>query len=549
MLTYLRSAALNDANIDFKPKTRECVYYKEPRGRIWRAAIIASVARQSSTPYTLQVRRNGTVASERKVSRELLKRVDPEAEEYREYEEDFKVLADVLAREKKKKKTKDEAEDSSAQAQAESVIPYLPLHEALEGEKVAKKKPQMLRIATFNVCHLGGVHVPPVDRDRDGVTTRGPKKLSWEKVLNLAATVKGSLADAVVLQEVDTGARAAVSCVAREIGPDWRVVLTGATSNNPTSHGAKECYALIYNESRVKEVLGGAGAAAEGSLRVQSFMYDRMNTGDSAFRSDAGWGNGNRADFTFAGASGARLPGFFRIHHSGSERSLVLGTIHAAFSNADVRELQFKAIKSLLPETLDSGRVIFALLGDFNSDATNTRNMASSVSFADTAQGSAFAEDLKERSFVNVSSPNNATSIGGMHYDEVFVPSAVHGRRHAHVFPTRPRFEALAAYAKNGSGDGGGGAGEQFDPKVVFTPVEMRSRNSSKTDELTTFNSEVYTDHFLVFVDLEFKGDAEGSFSKMTVAELRAELKKRNQKVSGKKAELIARLTAEGGGD
>ena len=273
MSIYLRSAAVNDQNSEVKPfKTRECVYYKESGRHKTRAAIVVSVARQSSTPYTLQVRRNGTIASEKKVSRELLARVDPGDEEYRAYGEDFKVLADVLAREKKKKKkkTKDESEDSSGQAQAESVeMPYLPLHEALEGEKVAKKKPQMLRIATFNVCHLGGVHRPPVDSDRDRVTTRGPKKLSWEKVLNLAATVKGSLADVVVLQEVDTGAHEAVSCVAREIGPDWRVELTGATSTNPTSHGAKECYALIYNESRVKEVLGGADAAAEGSLRVQ----------------------------------------------------------------------------------------------------------------------------------------------------------------------------------------------------------------------------------------------------------------------------------------
>ena len=67
-------------------------------------------------------------------------------------------------------------------------------------------------------------------------------------------------------------------------------------------------------------------------------------------------------------------------------RSLVVATIHTAFSDAETRRRQFRALRSLLPsKPLDCRRCVFALLGDFNSDASNTRGMTSSAHFAQTA--------------------------------------------------------------------------------------------------------------------------------------------------------------------
>ncbi|GMI07611.1 hypothetical protein TrLO_g8279 [Triparma laevis f. longispina] len=552
---YTRSAAAKDRDGDFR--RRDFVYFKQQgRGYKTRLGYISSKAQNGETPYTLRVCR-GSISEQKKVSSAELTRADPTSPQF---VEERKVLEKEIALIDLKKRTKKKGSGAANLAlsptkklsvflmpkegggESDKVdVPYLPLREALKGERLARKtKKSHLRIATFNVCHLGGCASTP--GSSGGRTTRSSsRRLPREKVLNLAATVRGSLADVVVLQEVNTGAHEAVSSVAAEIGPGWRVELTAATSTS--GHGAKECYALIYNEARVEEVLGGAGAVAgtvDKTVRAKSFMYDRGNTGDAAFRNDAGWGNEPRVDFTFDGASGARLPGYFRLHHAGSKRSIILATVHTAYDNSTVRALQFSSVKSLLPQLpVDSGRVLFALLGDFNSDANNTLGMSSSVSFSDTAQGKKLEQNLKECSFVNVSNPSDATSIGGFHYDEIFVQEATRGRRDAHVFPTKSRFVALANYA--GGGLKGNATALQLDPVEVFTPVDLRVEASKQ--KLPNFTSKVFTDHFLVFVDVEFTETR--PFSRMTVVQLRAELKKRKKKVSGLKAELIARL---GGG-
>ena len=307
----------------------------------------------------------------------------------------------------------------------------------------------------------------------------------------------------MVLQEVTrTGAVEAVAALARAVGLGWLGIVTGAMGDS--GHASGECYALLYNTARVTEALGGVcqGAArgvGEGvgdrALQVEAFMYDREHTGSAAFRQDAMWDKETirRADFGFQGAGGARRPGYFRLHHSGSGRSLILATMHGVYDNKELRVLQFRALCSLLPaRPVESSRVVFALLGDFNSDAINTVGLGT-VSFAQTAEGKKMARAMKKRcDFINVSPSDKKTSIAGYHYDEIFVADAARGKkkREATVFPEYERFHSMRG-ARAIS---------------VFTPEKLRPTAADDTEKkrLGQFKSKVYTDHFLVCVDVEF---------------------------------------------
>ena len=265
---------------------------------------------------------------------------------------------------------------------------------------------------------------------------------------------------------------------------------------------------------------------------VESFMYARRGTGSAAFRRAARWdekGEENNADFSFAGTGAARLPGYFWLRASddngGGGRSLVIGTLHTAFSDAETRRRQFAALKSLLPsEPLDCSRCVFTLRGDCNSDAVNTKDMSRATSFAQTASGMQLERELEARCrFVNVSKHQEGTSVRGTHHDECFVQADAVGMRHAHVYPKYPRFKAMAASGAAAAVSAGsrkkkkerGTAAEVaapevardpqlWDPVEIYTPLELRPGKGEIRDCLWIFQSQVFTNHLLLFVDVSF---------------------------------------------
>uniref|UniRef100_A0A7S2CEE5 SAP domain-containing protein n=2 Tax=Florenciella parvula TaxID=236787 RepID=A0A7S2CEE5_9STRA len=548
-----------------KFKTNEWIYFQQSRQHSSRAGYVKTARRDGG--YHVRLVQNSTIVDVERVSasdaRRQMRAVQPVEQdaEFKAHAADWRVLAHDREHggggSGKKKK--------AAAADADAMpcdTPYVALHEALRKERPSgTKNERRLRLGTFNVCHLGG-----------GANPNPP-----EKIRNLAAVIRRSLSDVVVLQEVSTNADETVALLAAEIGGgDWGFRLSDATGGSGPAKG--ECYALLYNRTRVETVLGGEVPA------VESFMYNRRDTGHAAFRREAEWGTAQRADFSFAGASAARLPGFFRLA-SCSGRSLVVATVHTAFSDAATRRQQFRALGSLLPsKPLDCSRCVFALLGDFNSNASNTEGMTSSASFAQTKFGQALADELTQRCrFSNVSNHHDATSWGGAHYDEAYVQADAVGSRHAHVYPIQRRIAALAreAVRKRRPGGGGGGpvaAAADLNPLDVFTPPELRPERGSIHHK--TFDSCVFTDHLLVFVDVEFQAPselpakgrrlyakavaaqataaprasnssvasnraaAEAPSSDLTVVALREQLRERGLKVGGNKAELVARLQA-----
>ena len=457
-----------------KYKKGDKILFQQSRQHSTRAGYIYSSSKSGG--YELRLcHSGGAITRQKNVSevdaRSQIRLVDPDTAEFKKFHCDFRALDEDVA------KGKNKACDDDGGVAAEEEAPFRPLREALAAERYLPEAPKgpKLRLATFNVCHLGSSGSAPP-----------------EKVQNLAAVVRGSLADVVVLQEVSSRGKAAVQCVAEATGEGWRYCLSGLTGDSGPAAG--ECYALLWNEGRIFRSLSGDGeATGKDEVVAEDFMYNRRDTGNAAFRRAVGWGSDQRADFTFQGASAARLPGYFRLYlktHS-RERSIVVGTLHAAFTDRDTRRRQFAALGSLLPsEPLDVEMCIFALMGDFNSDA----HAEGMTSFSQTAAGLRLAETLQSQChFTSMLDDGNATSIGGTHYDEVFVQQeALRGTRKAKVYPTFERFIAL-----------GGGEGQAL---TTFTPPTMRAApECSASQVLATFKKHVFTDHLLVYVDVCFQ--------------------------------------------
>ena len=187
-------------------------------------------------------------------------------------------------------------------------------------------------------------------------------------------------------------------------------------------------------------------------------------------------------------ASGARLPALFFVHggSGAAGRSLALCSVHLAFGvggKSETRERQLDNLASLMPGAgYDPSRCVYALMGDFNSNASVKEwghDLASS--------------DVGERVLakVNQASPGHTialkegkkTSVKGERYDEIIVHLAAVGRRKAHVYPTRETILRM---------------------RTAAVP-EVEQEGASKLS--MAFNN-IFSDHLPIFVDVVFKQPA-----------------------------------------
>jgi len=474
------------ANPDFK--RHEYVYFQQSRSSATRAAYVSKASRDGG--YELRVIANGTISTQRKVSemdaRRQMRAVikdDPDnfdqKRTYARFAADFKKLAlDMAAG--GKKATRLEGLEAGG-------VPYLSLCDALERQRYQPRSPKLgaLRLGTLNVCHLNDAC---------------PK----EKIRNLAAVIRLSRVDLVVLQEVHTSAHGALQRIIDQIsveqvsGGSWSYRVSPPTGTKGPPLG--ECYALLYNAASVAAFfttsdsdasagVADAAGTADG-VSVESFIYEQSSTGSREFRKAVEWGSVRRVDFAFGGAGAARLPGFFWLRSANREHSVVITTLHAAFSDKAVRKRQLDNLSSLLPQrALDAQRCVFALMGDFNSDAHTT----GSVPYAQTEAGRRVGAALQRRgNFVSLADHSDPTGVGGWHYDEVIVQADAMGAvRKAKVFPPHKELVRL-------------GGGEAFFLEA-FTPLTMRTgADGGPRQRLATFKSCVFTDHYLLHVDVRF---------------------------------------------
>ena len=462
----------------------ERVLYQQNRGSSTR---VAYVSKCQAGGYELRVFEGGCVRLVQNVSetdaRSVL-RMPEDIEMARHYAADFERL-DRYER----------GDDVTPEDCA-----YESLAAALQQEKYSPKAapPGKLRFATHNVCHLGSNDVD-------------------EKIRNISAVIELAQVDVVVFQEVSPtiGGSGAVKKVAEQCGMSSCV--------SKVTNG--ECYALLWKRDRTAAALG----CASSKLRCDSFLYEGKDTGDASFRRDVRWGvTTQRQDFSFEGASGARLPAFFRLRGPGGS-GIVVATLHSACKDAELRKRQFRAVGSLLPEKTDD-KWIYVLAGDFNS----SYEAKGGVSFTQMPGGETFEKNLADRGFCLASNQAEPTSATGKHYDEIIVSkNALRHSTTAHTFPQYKRLLALGLGDKN--------------VFVKFTPPHIRSSSA-----LSDFKTYVFSDHLLLYVDIVHSDaplTAESlsevdEYSTMTKDQLQAELRRRNMKVSGNKKELIERLQA-----
>ena len=200
---------------------RDRVYFQPTPQHRTRAGYVEACSRDGG--YALRVAINGTVYSASRVSaidarRQLRKVVSTEDAEHESHAADWRLLdRDCDERLDHGRRFGPRGTDGNgggggAAANDGGVDgvdggdgtapPYVALHEVLERELVSGIGDEggfdRLRLGTFNVCHLNDGTVP-------------------EKIRNLAAAIRRSLSDVVVLQEVATGAEAAVADLAEAV--------------------------------------------------------------------------------------------------------------------------------------------------------------------------------------------------------------------------------------------------------------------------------------------------------------------------------------------
>mmetsp|Transcript_29712 Transcript_29712/g.76822 ORF Transcript_29712/g.76822 Transcript_29712/m.76822 type:complete len:558 (+) Transcript_29712:47-1720(+) len=458
------------AEVTARPRKGDRVVYKELTGRKWRAATIISAARNGEAAKICCYTSTGVCDHDVNVS---LLRV-PSAEQEEELSKHWEIIetsrSDLLA--------------GSSASTAED-LPHEPLHEFLKrrGYKAPLVHDHNVRLATWNVKHYGAKPVRSRAHDIEG-RKQAEANLAIhddERARNLVEVIHDSRCSLVVLQEVSRAADLALLC---------RLLEERSKHADTMWHSTDVIgeHAMLYQPVLLAAALGCPLAA----LRVEGGLYERDDSLSPAFQAATDWrGDGTRFDFTMQGASGARLPALFFVHadaSAGVGRSIAVCSVHLAFGaggKSEVRERQLAHLSSLMPgAAYTPGRCLYALMGDFNSNASvveRGRDLASSA--------------LGERivSEVNSASPGHVlalqagreTSIAGERYDEVVVHGAVLGRRHAHVYPKREDIPQDQMHA-------------------ALPPAE-RTAVGDKSVHMAFCN--IFSDHLLVYVDLQFARD------------------------------------------
>ena len=509
-------------------KRKDKVLFREGQERRDRPGMIKTVHRKPNVGYTIlfceqryvEAAGGAPVAETRIRSRTHLSAgaLGTDYQMARAQEEDvirnmeaFRKLEEVVDDRLDPKLGEADGEHEGKAPEAADFMPFRDLWEKRAAYPVPQcdvtKWPARLRVATFNVCHFGGGNAR-----RDA----GFAELRDEKACNLAAAISSSGCHVVVCQEVSANENLEhmeiLACLLEKGGggrSQWR------WASHSAGERSGECYALLWEQHAVVRALGGDAAAAndiaaEGPNRkmarehphytnIPAFPYDRNQTGTPAFRQHCKWqGDGvpaRRYDYCSFGER-ARIPVYFELKLSGppaaaSERQLVVGTIHSACGDSVMRERQWANARSLLPsdDCGSDGQCVFVFAGDFNSGF----DLAKGDTFHQTKAYDAVIETLGDEF---VCCDLNAGAKGGTslksqeRYDEIFVTrSSVcssRGRapRHANVFPLPKMLP---------------GADEDEIWTRFIPPV-------GRTDGgFGTFKAKVFTDHLMVYIDVEFR--------------------------------------------
>lgn len=459
-------------------KGDRCVY-KALEARKWRAAVVLNVARNGEAIMILWTK-NGSAVFQDDVHAKLVQR--PTAAQEAELAEQFKACLADARLEKSKSKSKSKSAGDGAPVEHEPLYVWM----QRRGFKANKVHEGHVRVMTWNVKHYGAKaeRVRTHDAElRERLRLRQAVH-DAERARNLVEVIYLSRCALVVLQEISKSADLQLLCTLLEERCACSRSKAGAAWRSTAVVGE---HAMIYRA----DLLAGALGCATAALRVEAGLYQRDETLSAAFRAAADWkAVKGRFDFAMQGASAARLPGLFFVHHGGDgggrSRSIALCSVHLAFGangSSETRERQLSNLASLMPgPSYDHDACLFALMGDMNSNA----------SVAERGHDLASSE-LGKRVVgeINRSSPGHElalragqkTSIGGGRYDEVIVHDGARGKRSAHVYPHRAEIVSQMKRAL------------PLEEQEEYKSVHMAFSN-------------IFSDHLPVYVDLEFRGAA-----------------------------------------
>lgn len=465
----VREKAATAASEPHKLRKGDRVVYKELNGRLWRAAIVMNLAHNGEGVKILF--HNGKSICDLEANTHLLRAPT------QEQNEDEKLVAHWTL-----------LMDTSSAAGPSSVVAHEPLYCYLQrlNHKANKMGKGDVRILSWNVKHFGATHARIRTHDPGERELLSKQRVAHddERARNLAEVIHQSRCTVVVLQEVAKSADVAELC---------RLLDERDRAPTVTWHATEVVgeHVMLYCSHALAASLGCTGADA---LKVEAGLYARGKTLSADFRAATAWESmPGRIDFAMEGASAARLPAFFFAHNGrgghgssghGCGRSLAICSVHLAFGAggvSDTRTRQLENLASLTPGVgHDPTSCLFALLGDFNSNATVRER---GHDFASSDVGKATMERLNgptPKRFVSALPAGQKTSIGGERYDEIIVHGDTLGNRSAHVFPKR-------------------------DQLVPHMRASLPEAEQEAAKSLTTAFSNILSDHLPVFVDLEFK--------------------------------------------
>jgi hypothetical protein len=267
------------------------------------------------------------------------------------------------------------------------------------------------------------------------------KKHDDERTRNLVEVIHQARCSVVALQEIAKSADTALLCQLLEERHLKDFGQSGGVGWRSTKIVGE--HAMIYQHA----VLASFWECSEDELKIECALYRHdENPLSPIFKSATNWGV-KRFDFSMQSASAARMPALFFLHngqpYEPSEpdkskfRSIAVCSVHLAFSCEVTRKRQLDHLASLMPGArYDETRCLYALLGDFNSNASVAHK---GFDFTNSSVGEAVMAKINESSpgHILALQPGVKTSIGGQRYDEVIVHKNTVGRRHAHVYPRR----------------------------------------------------------------------------------------------------------------
>ena len=373
------------------------VEYKEIEGRKWRAAVVISLAHNGVGVKILF--HNGKSICDLETKVHLLRA--PSKEQDEEHSAHWLALDKYVA---------------SKSRSADAIVGHEPLYKFLQRQnyKANLIGRGQLRLMTWNVKHFGAMNRmrthDPAEREQL-LAQRAVH--DDERARNIAEVIYLSRCAVVVLQEVARSADIAGLCRLLE----ERSERDGGTAQWRGTAVVGE-HAMLYCIQSLAATLGCSTA----SLSVEAGLYDRSQTLSPAFQAATDWQSvSSRFDFGMQGASAARLPAFFFAHGGGGDeggRSLAVCSVHLAFGvggKSDTRTRQLDNLKSLMPgAAYDPSSCLFALLGDFNSNASIAER---GFDFASSDVGKAVISKLNGatpgRGYVAALPANKKTSIGG----------------------------------------------------------------------------------------------------------------------------------------